>query len=168
MTSLRTERLELRPARWSDLEAFHEIMSDPQAMAFWSTPPYTEIETTREWLASMIEGGPRSRDFVIALDGRVVGKAGVWQIPEIGMILHPNSWGRGIAREALVALIAYLWETTDTTRLTVDIDPRNDRSLALFEGLGFVETGRAERTFCLDGVWADSIYLALDRPAANR
>ena len=168
MTSLRTERLELRPARWSDLEAFHEIMSDPRAMAFWSTPPYTDIETTREWLGSMIEGGPRSRDFVIALDGRVVGKAGVWQIPEIGIILHPDSWGRGIAREALTAIIAYLWETTDTPRLTVDIDPRNDRSLALFEGLGFVETGRAERTFCIDGVWADSIYLALDRPAANR
>jgi RimJ/RimL family protein N-acetyltransferase len=30
--------------------------------------------------------------------------------------------------------------------------------------LGFVETGRAERTFLLGEEWCDSVYLALARP----
>lgn len=168
MTTLRTERLVLRPAVWDDLDAFHEIMSDPAAMAYWSTPPFPDIETTRDWFGSMIEGGERSANFVITLDGRVIGKAGVWRLPEIGIILHPDVWGRGIAREALSAIIAHLWANTETPSLTVDIDPRNTASLALFAGLGFVETGRAERTFCIDGVWADSVYLALERPKPSR
>ena len=165
MTVLRTKRLVLRQALWDDLPAFHEIMSNPQAMAFWSTPPFADLETTRGWFGSMVDGGERGQDFVLTLDGRVIGKVGVWRMPEIGVILHPDFWRRGLAREALSAVIAHLWQTTDMAELTVDIDPRNDASLALFVSLGFVETGRAERTFCIDGQWADSVYLSLPRPA---
>lgn len=168
MTVLRTERLELRSAVWSDLSAFHEIMRDPRAMAYWSTPPHPDLETTRVWLSSMVEGSALRQDFVISQNGRVIGKAGAWRLPEIGIILHPDVWGQGIAQEALAAIIAHLWASTDTPCLTVDIDPRNAASLGLFTALGFVETGRAERTFCLDGVWADSIYLALERPKGSR
>ena len=36
----RTERLLLRPAQADDLEPLHAILSDPQAMAYWSSPPH--------------------------------------------------------------------------------------------------------------------------------
>ncbi|HZZ88205.1 MAG TPA: GNAT family N-acetyltransferase, partial [Caulobacteraceae bacterium] len=87
---LRTERLVLRRARPDDLEAFHAILSDPGAMRYWSSAPHQSREQTREWLdAMMAEGPPISDDFVIELDGRAIGKAGCWRVPEIGYILHP-------------------------------------------------------------------------------
>ncbi len=165
MTVLRTERLVLRSARWADLSHFHAIMSNPQAMTYWSTPPFADLETTRAWFASMMDQGARNRDFVVTERARVIGKVGVWRLPEIGIILHPDVWGRGIAREALGAVIPHLFATSDTDRLTVDIDPRNAASLALFGGLGFVETGRATRTFRINDAWADSVYMALARPS---
>jgi ribosomal-protein-alanine N-acetyltransferase len=43
------------------------------------------------------------------------------------------------------------------------VDPNNAAALNLLRKLGFIETGRAEKTFLVGGVWYDSIYLALPR-----
>jgi len=86
-------------------------------------------------------------------------------LPEIGYILHPDHWGHGYATEAMQTLIAHLWANTDWPALTADIDPQNLASLRVLQKLGFVETGRAARTFCLGGVWTDSLYLSLQRPS---
>jgi ribosomal-protein-alanine N-acetyltransferase len=46
------------------------------------------------------------------------------------------------------------------------VDPLNAASLGLLRKLGFRETGSATATFFVGGRWADSVYLALHRPAA--
>lgn len=162
MTRLVTARLVLRRARPDDLPAFHQIMGDPAAMRHWSTLPHADMQTTRQWLAPMLDS---RTDFVITHQGRVIGKAGAWRLPEIGLILHPDHWGQGLGTEAMRAVIDHTFATSDLAALTVDIDPRNAASLALFRRLGFTETGRAARTFRLGDDWADSVYLALPRPA---
>ena len=43
-----------------------------------------------------------------------------------------------------------------------EVDPRNTASLRLLTRLGFVETGRAERTMQWRDEWCDSIYLRRD------
>ena len=87
--------------RAGDLEALHRILSDPRAMAYWSSPPHEQIDQTRDWLASMIAIQPsEGEDFIVELGGRPIGKAGLWRFPEIGFIFHPDHWGRGYAREA--------------------------------------------------------------------
>ena len=167
MTEIVTPRLRLRRAHADDLEAIHAILSHPDAMRFWSTPPHSDLEQTRAWLADMIAADPTlSDDFVIERDGAVIGKAGCWRLPEIGYILHPDHWGQGLAREALTAAIAHVFATFPLPVLEADVDPRNTRSLALLARLGFTETGRAERTIQVAGEWCDSVYLSLRRPAA--
>src|SRR5476649_2077006 len=160
-----TARLKLRRAAMSDLSAFHEILSDPAAMRFWSSPPHRDLDRTRDWLEGMVaEGPPRSDDFVIEHQGRVIGKAGCWKIPEIGYILHPSYWGQGFAAEACDAVIAHIFGTYDVAAITADVDPRNEASLRLLARLGFVETGRATATYEIEGEISDSVYLALPRP----
>ncbi len=167
MTEIVTPRLRLRRARADDLAAIHAIFSHPDAMRFWSTPPHQDLEQTRAWLADMIDADPAlSDDFVIERDGAVIGKAGCWRLPEVGYILHPGHWGQGLAREALTAAVAHVFETFPIDALEADVDPRNTRSLTLLQRLGFVETGRAERTIQVAGEWCDSVYLSLSRPAA--
>jgi ribosomal-protein-alanine N-acetyltransferase len=160
-----TPRLKLRRADAGDLEAFYEILSDPAAMRFWSTAPHRDLAQTRAWLADMIaDGPPLSDDFVIEQDGRAIGKAGCWKLPEIGFILHPRCWGQGLAAEACNAVIAHRFATYDLDAITADVDPRNEASLRLLARQGFVETGRASATFEIEGVISDSVYLALHRP----
>ena len=167
MDEIVTERLTLRRARADDLEALHAILSHPGAMRYWSTPPHADLEETRAWLEGMIAASPQeSDDFVIERQGRVIGKAGCWRLPEIGYILHPDDWGQGFAFEALTAIIPRLFARFPIAAITADVDPRNAASLTLLERLGFKETGHAERTAKIGDEWVDSVYLALPRPTA--
>ena len=161
---LRTERLTLRTARWDDVEPMHEVLGDEEAMRYWSSAAHRSFDETEIWLESMIQApADQSHDFIVEHQGKVIGKAGCWRLPEIGFILRRDHWGRGLAREALRAVINSTFARFNLPALTGDVDPRNEASLRLLHGLGFEVTGRAGRTYCIDGAWADSIYLALSR-----
>ena len=164
MVELRTPRLRLRRARPDDLEPMHAVLSHPAAMRYWSTTPHEDLARTAAWLADMI--ATDGEDFVIEREGRVIGKAGCYSLPSVGYILHPDAWGQGFASEALGAAIAHVFAARGVDRLTADVDPRNAASLGLLKKLGFAETHRAARTWLVGGEWCDSVYLALDRPAA--
>jgi RimJ/RimL family protein N-acetyltransferase len=169
MERIVTERLVLRRARIDDLEAMHAVLSNRAAMRYWSSLPHERIEETREWLGNMIASDPGiSDDFVVELEGRVIGKAGFYRLPEIGYILHPDHWGRGYATEALRAVIAHAFARHAIPAIKADIDPRNTASIRLLTKLGFVESGRASRTWHIGGEWCDSVYLTLTPPAPWR
>lgn len=133
-------------------------------MRYWCTAPHRSIETTQEWLRAMIASTPEeSEDFIIEYEGNVVGKVGFYRLPEIGFILRRDLWGRGLVSEAASAVIEHVFQMRDVEELQADVDPRNVASIRVLERLGFVETGRAERTYCIDGAWTDSIYFARKR-----
>lgn len=160
---LHTPRLVLRSARADDLEALHAVLSDPRATLWWSTPPHETLEQTQAWLDGMIANGPDHPDFVVELDGRVIGKAGFHAMPDVGYILHPDVWGQGLAAEAVGAAIDHVFQTRDLDTLTADVDPENAASIRLLERLGFIRTGFAARTWNVGGAWKDSLYYALSR-----
>lgn len=162
-----TARLRLRRARMEDLDDLHMILSHRTAMRYWSTPPHTARGQTQAWLREMIAApADLSDDYVVEYQGRVIGKAGCWRVPEIGYIFHPDVWGKGLAREALEALIPRLFAAWGMQAITADVDPRNAASLGLLARLGFAETHRAARTWEVGGAWCDSIYLSL--PASTQ
>lgn len=164
---IRTARLVLRRVRpEKDFAGIHAVLSDPKAMAYWSTPPHDSAQQTREWLAAMAATGPdEGDDFIIEYQGRTIGKAGFYRFPDIGYIIDPALWGQGIVAEALVPLIARAFTLYGQECLRADVDPRNAGSIRLLEKLGFAETHRAERTWHIAGQWCDSVYFALSRQA---
>lgn len=161
---LSTERLTLRVARDTDLDDVHRILSDEQAMRYWSTPPHPDRDTTAKYLAQMLNPTPPVTYFMFELDSTVVGMGGLHQGTEIGYIIRRDHWRKGIAREATEAIIPYLWQITNIDQLTADVDPLNTASTKFLTALGFKETHRAKNTFYINGVWSDSVYFALARP----
>ena len=159
--AITTERLVLRRARIEDVEPMHRIMSDPQAMRYWSTLPHDSIDTTAEWVRSMIAPPPGGDDFIVTLNGETIGKMGAWQLPDFGYLLDPAHWGQGYASEALAAFLAHR-RRVGGAFLTADTDPRNTASIRLLERHGFRETGRAAKTWLIGGQWFDSIYWRKD------
>lgn len=160
---IRTPRLTLRPARAEDAAAMHAVFTRPEAMTWWSSPPHETMEQTHAWLASMMARQASGLDFLVEFEGRVVGKAGFWKAPDVGYILHPDVWGRGLATEACEAVIDRLFAVTDHAEATADVDPENAASIRLLEKLGFVRTGFAERTWNVGGEWKNSFFYALSR-----
>ncbi len=164
--TLRTDRLLLRTARQNDLMDLYKILSDARAMRYWSTAAHDSPERTQQNLDRLIASAQiQLTYFVIEKDGRAIGTAGIHKTDEVGFILHPDYWRQGIVTEAMQAIIPYLFEVTDHAQLTADADPRNNASVGLLRSLGFQETHRAEKTFCINGEWSDSVYFALQRPS---
>jgi len=158
---IHTERLLLRRARMEDTAAMHSFMSDPVAMRYWSTPPHFDLNETEKWMASMVEADPASSDdFIVTLDGKLIGKLGAWKLPEVGFLIDPADWGHGYATEAMIAFIDRR-RSLGSTELNADVDPRNAASLRLLKRHGFVETGRATGTWQVGDELCDSIYLQL-------
>lgn len=159
---IRTERLLLRRAQLDDVAAMHSIMSDPEAMRYWSTPPHTDRVETERWMASMVKAdAAASDDFVVILDGRLIGKLGAWKLPEIGFLFDRDHWGQGLASEALRAFIVHR-RALGSTELTADVDPRNVAALKFLERAGFEETHRAMGTWQVGEELCDSVYLRVN------
>lgn len=163
---IHTERLRMRRVRADDLDAVHDIMSDPETMRFWSSPPHAKRDETERWLTSMIEADQTGQgdEFVLEYQGTVVGKLGAWRLPEIGFFLRRDCWGLGLATEALQRFISHAAEQR-VACLTADVDPRNTACLRLLAKCGFVETGRKSATYVIDGQPCDSVFLRRDLQA---
>lgn len=140
----------------------HRIMTNPVAMRYWSNPPHKALDETERWVASMVEVDPaESDDFIVTLNGELIGKLGTWKVPEIGFLIDPDHWGKGYASEAMAAFIQRRREL-GSTELTADVDPRNLSSIMLLARHGFMETGRAKGTWQVGDELCDSIYYRLD------
>lgn len=162
MAKIETTRLLLRPVSRNDVADLHDIFSNLDAMAYWSTPPHIDLAENEAWVEAMMSIDPREgEDFVVECNGRVIGKAGLYTFPEIRFILNPNSWGKGYAQEALTALVDRAFSVHQLPSVDADVDPRNEASLRLLQRLGFQVMGRAPRTWNVGGVWYDSVFLRL-------
>lgn len=162
MADIKTARLRLRPFETRDIPALHAIYSNPEAMRYWSKPPFELTSQTKEFVDAVMAADPRTTiEFVIEHEDHVIGRAGFWQGSEIGYLFHPAYWGQGFGTEAIAALLTFGFGTHGLTEATADVDPDNAASIALLKRLGFSETGRAQNTIEIAGVWCDSVYLAL-------
>ena len=161
-TVLETTRLILRRMTAADAPALFTIMSDAETMRYWSTLPHASLATTEAFVAETVAAvdAGTADDFAITLDGLVIGKAGLWQGCELGVILARSHWGQGFAQEALRAVIGRAF-ARGLAQIEADADPRNTASLKLLGRLGFRKTGEAKATFRIGQDWADSVYLSL-------
>jgi len=162
---LTTSRLTLRGPQQSDLNDLFAVFSNPDAMRYWSTAPHADRTVTQERLDRMItrfETLPHY--FCLEHQSRVIGCAGMVPDHEIGFILHPDFWRKGLMTEALSAILPHVWMTTEVPKLIADADPLNAGSCGLLMSFGFSETHRAKNTFCINGHWSDSVYFELQRP----
>jgi [ribosomal protein S5]-alanine N-acetyltransferase len=117
-------------------------------------------------MLSMTESnGNGVRDFIICLkpDLTPIGKCGVWQDTEIGIIISREHWGKGLALEALQAVLPRLFDQLSFEELVADIDPRNKASEALLKKVGFEDDRYEEKTMQVGDEWVDSQYLKLTR-----
>ena len=69
-----TERLRLRPFSAEDLEAMHDLCSDPRALRYGAFAPHHDVHETRRWLAGKLSlPASEGEDLVMELDGKAIG-----------------------------------------------------------------------------------------------
>ena len=79
----------------------------------------------------------------------------------LGYSLDGAYEGRGFAREAVGAVIAYAFDTLNLHRIIANYHPANERSGMLLRRLGFVIEGYARDMLYLRGTWRDHVLTSL-------
>jgi RimJ/RimL family protein N-acetyltransferase len=83
---------------------------------------------------------------------------------EVGYNLAPRHWGRGYAIEAVDALIEYLFDDLEVTRVFGMLHPDNSASAMVLERTGFLFEGHTKSSFWFEGEVSDDWIYGLIRP----
>lgn len=145
---MRTARLDLQPFADTDFEALYAVFADAGAMRYFGPArPYSRDEArayveAHERLRRVHGFAPwtvRLRD-----TGEVAGWGGLLVDPfeegwgdEVGYILHPSVWGRGLATELVGAAVRSGFDDHRRERLFAYVRPANRASARVLEKCGF-------------------------------
>jgi len=153
---LTTDRLTLRGHGLADFDDSLALWSDPRVVRFIGGKVATAEEV---WARLLRYGGHWALmgfGFWTIHDtatGVFIGEAGLADFrraitpglgpdPEAGWVLSPKAHGRGYAREAMSAILAWADAKLGASRTTCIIDPANAASLKLAAKLGYERFGR--------------------------
>lgn len=144
---LNTERLVLRPWKYSDLDDFYEYakVDGVGQMAGWL--PHKSKEESARILRHFIDG---KKTFAIIYNNKAIGSLGIEEynetaLPELdnlrgrelGFVLSKDYWGKGLMAEAVKAVIEYLFNEVKLDFLVCEHFIENKQSCRVQEKCGF-------------------------------
>ena len=170
---IRTERLLLRPYAHADVDALHAYQRLPEVHRYLYTEPRSrsEIEALvaeRAGSAVLTEAGQAITLVVdLAQTGELVGDCVLfWRSQEhkqgeVGYVFNPAYHGRGLATEALGALLRLGFEGLDLHRIAGHLDARNTASARVLERAGLRREAHLVENEFVKGEWTDEVVLAI-------
>jgi RimJ/RimL family protein N-acetyltransferase len=176
-----TERLLVRPFRLDDLEAFVAYRSDPEVARYqsWHAPySIADAESLLRSVRGLVFGQPGDGMQLAIVDrasGAISGDCFVRvlteqpETAEIGVTLARASQGKGLATEALTAVLTELFERQGLHRVFAEADDRNRPVRHLLERLGFRCEARQVEADWFKGEWSTlCLYAMLNREWGER
>jgi ribosomal-protein-alanine N-acetyltransferase len=167
---LTTDRLTLRPQEIGDASALSAILSDGEAMRFWSRPAITRLavveDLVREQQDAMTSG--LCRYWTVEEKGDVIGSVDLSLIEnasaELGFLLRRDRWGYGIATEATRAVIAQAFGPLQLRRLAAAAQMGNFAARRVLEKCGFAQVASHPGIRLAGENRADCAFYALNAP----
>ncbi len=151
--TLYTKRLTLRGPRLSDVEDIFDICSKDYSCRYADWYPHKSKRETRQYIAWLKKGA--GNDFngtytwfaELKETGRVIATISITEtdrsglIATIGYTLAFQHQHKGLATEAVAAVISYLFKKRFVKRVQAKVMPENLSSMALLERLGLKREG---------------------------
>lgn len=167
---LRTERLTLRLARPVDASALARAGNDPRV----SRGTFVAFPFHRPQALEYIRRGVRRAQLGEGLtllleessSGRILGIVGFAGRPrdpvvEIFYWLTPSAWGKGLASEAVGAILALAFGPLKLHRVSAHVIAFNRRSMRVLAGFGFTQEGRMREVRQEGRGWQDELIFGL-------
>jgi RimJ/RimL family protein N-acetyltransferase len=156
--SLETRRLVIRRFRRADVDTFAAYRANPDVARYQGWEPSYTADEGAGFVAELagIDPGTPGEWFQFALEDKaersLIGDCGLRidehdaSVAELGFTLAKERQGRGLATEAVLAVLAYSFDRLGVRRVLAVTDARNDRSISLLERVGMrrIETRRVE------------------------
>ncbi len=154
-----TDRLILRRMKKTDYRDMYEYACNPEVTRYLTWEPHPNPTYTIRYLAYVATRYRAGEffDWAVTLkdSGKMIGTCGFTSfsyphnVGEIGYVLNPDYWGRGIAAEAVRAVMRFGFFTLNLHRIEAKYMVGNDRSRRVMEKAGMV----------FEGIQRESMYI---------
>lgn len=142
-------------------------------------PEYWDLPRVAERLRLQVAEAERGQSLCLFLaeknrPDRVIGAANLRNIirgalhgGHLGYALSPDATGHGYMTEAVIEIVRIAFFDLGLHRVEANIMPRNARSLAVVERVGFEREGLARRYLHIAGVWEDHLRFGTTSDATS-
>lgn len=169
---LTTERIIIRPLELSDLNDFlvyrsnpevtkyqgFDVMNVDQAAAFIQQNRIKKFGEAGEWVQYGIE--KRNTEDLIG-DCAIKLDQFDTRIAEIGITISHLEQKKGYAKEALLGILSFLFNTQKIHRVVEIVDTENAASIQLLKSMGFKLEGHFVENIFFKGKWGSEFQYAL-------
>jgi ribosomal-protein-alanine N-acetyltransferase len=155
---LETARLFLRRITMDDAGEIFFLRSNEIILQFINKEPATTIKDAEDFIKRInddIDAGEVIMWAITLKDnpGKLIGTICFWRLQkenyraEIGYVLHPGFWKKGIMKEAILKAIEYGFTEMRLHSIEVRINPNNNASAAILKSTGFVQEAYFKEDF---------------------
>ena len=171
MPEISTDRLILRRMTMKDAQDIFEYSRDPEVARHVLWTAQKHISEAKEYVRYMTkryrDDLPSSWGIIDKESGRLVGTIGYMAFSEenasveIGYSLARWLWGKGMATEALRAVIDYTFEAMDINRIEAQHELTNPSSGRVMEKCGMRKEGELRQRLYNKGKYVDVALYAI-------
>ena len=163
MPVLQTERLTLRKLTPRDAQDMFDYAHRADVTRYLTWSPHPDVRYSREYLEYLqgrYAGGMYYDWGVIDRStGKMIGTCGFTSFncthdkAEIGYVLHPDYWGKGLAAEAVKKILDFGFEKLRLHRIEAKFMKENARSLRVMEKVGMTFEGYEREAMLIKGTY---------------
>ena len=165
---LETQRLLLRKIKHKDAPELFFLRSDEAVLRYLGRGPDTEIKQVKDFIKAIRKSVAANDSVIWAIalkedPSKLIGTICLWNIQkhnyraEIGYVLHPEYWHKGIMKETIRKVLEYGFNTMQLHSVEARLQPENNASIALLESTGFVKEGYLKEDFHFNGKFLDTL-----------
>jgi RimJ/RimL family protein N-acetyltransferase len=167
--TLRGATVVLRALTPLDAPTLFDAYRDPVVLRYWLSDPHRDVDDTRRLIEAdtIASGAGDDRIYGIALgDGPAIGRLTLdveraHRRATVGFLLARAYWGRGLAGDALGAVLTHAFGPLRLHRVEAYADPRNQASLRCLERAGFRREGVMRARWHVAGETRDDVVLSV-------
>jgi len=170
---LKTQRLLLRKLEKTDANEMFFLRSNENVLRYIGREPAKTIAEAEEFINKINNFVDENESILwgIALlndPSVVIGTICIWNFKkehyrgEIGYVLHPDHWRKGIMKESINVVVDYGFTVLGLHSIEALLDPENIASSSVLESTGFIKEGHLKESIYFNGNFKDeAIYSRL-------
>src|SRR6218665_175530 len=171
---LRTKRLVLRQLVPADAPDLFRLRAHEGTNLYLDRDVPKSVEEMEKMIATITETYNKNEGITWAItlgnENKLIGTAGFWRIDktnhraEIGYMLHPDHWQKGIITEALKAVLDHGFREIKFHSVEANLNPDNEASRKTIEKQGFVKEAHFKDNYYHNGIFFDSLIYSKIAP----
>lgn len=167
-----TSRLLIRHLTLSDGADFHRYRSNPEVTRYQGFDVMTMEQATTFITSNAVKNYGKAGEWVqYAIEhtatGKLVGDCAIRlkeydaRIAEVGITISHLAQKNGFAKEAMLGILAFLFDEKGIHRVVETVDAENTASIHLMNSIGFRQEGHFIENIFFKGKWGSEFQYAM-------